>query len=124
MNPFKHGQIVTGDDFCGREEEVRILGDRITAGQNVVLYGERRCGKSSLITESVRTLKNRKAVYVDFLNVRSIDDVCKRIAAGILKLEKAETAFRRVGRALAALRPTLTIDPFTGAPSLGFEANT
>ncbi len=122
MNPFKHGQIVTGKDFCGRKEEVRALRERIVSGQNVVLYGERRCGKSSLIAEAVRTLRGCKGVFVDFLNVRSVDDVCKRIAAGILKLEKAETAFRRMGKALAALRPKLTMDPLTGSPSLGFEA--
>jgi len=121
MNPFKHGQIVTGHDFCGRSEEIRILGERIIAGQNVVLYGERRCGKSSLIAESIRKLGSRQAVFVDFLNVRSVEDVCKRIAAGIMKLEKAETVFRRLGRTLASLRPKLTIDPMTGAPSLGFE---
>jgi len=122
VNPFKHGQIVTGKDFCGRKEEVRVLRERIAAGQNVVLYGERRCGKSSLVAEAVRTSRNRKAVFVDFLNVRSADDVCKRIAAGILKLEKAETAFRKIGKSLAALRPKLTLDPLTGSPSLGFEA--
>ncbi len=122
MNPFKHGQIVTGNDFCGRKEEVRVLRERISAGQNVVLYGERRCGKSSLIAEAVRISRNREAVFVDFLNVRSVDDVCKRIAAGIVKLEKAEIAFRKVGKALAALRPKLTVDPMTGSPSLGFEA--
>ena len=124
MNPFKHGQIVTGQDFCGRQQEVQILGERIATGQNVVLYGERRCGKSSLIAETVRTQKNRKAIFVDFLNVRSIDDVCKRIAAGIMKLEKVETAFRKLGKALASLRPKLTIDPMTGSPSLGFETST
>lgn len=123
MNPFKHGQIVTGDDFCGRKEEVPLLHQRINAGQNVVLYGERRCGKSSLIAEAIRTSRNRRAVFVDFLNVRSVDDACKRIAAGILKVEKAETAFRKVGKALAALRPKLTMDPLTGSPSLGFEAS-
>jgi len=121
MNPFKHGQIVTGQDFCGRHQEIQMLGERMITGQNVVLYGERRCGKSSLIAETVRMQKNRKAVFIDFLNVRSIDDVCKRIAAGIMKLEKAETAFRRLGKALASLRPRLTIDPMTGSPSLGFE---
>lgn len=123
MNPFKHGQIVTGRDFCGRAEEVRILGERISTGQNVVLYGERRCGKSSLIAESVRTQQKHKAIFVDFLNVRSIDDICKRIAAGIMKQGKAENTFRKLGRALTALRPKLTIDPMTGSPSLGFEAS-
>lgn len=37
MNPFKHGQIVTGDDFCGRDDELKILHERIETGQNVVL---------------------------------------------------------------------------------------
>lgn len=121
MNPFKHGQIVTGDDFCGRREELKVLHERIEAGRNVVLYGERRCGKSSLIAEAVRRSKNRQAVFVDLLNVRSVEDVCRRIAAGLFKLEKAETLFRRLARALTALRPTLSLDPLTGSPSLGFE---
>ncbi len=124
MNPFKHGQIVTGDDFCGRQEELRLLRERIVTGQNVVLYGDRRCGKSSLIAEAVRTSEKRHAVFVDFLNVRSIDDVCKRIAAGILRMERAETVFRKLGRTLTSLRPTLTVDPLTGLPSVGFGSHT
>lgn len=122
MNPFKHGQIVTGDDFCGRQKELKILRARIETGQNVVLYGERRCGKSSLIAETARQSQRRQAVFIDLLNVRSVEDVCKRIAAGLFKLEKAETLFRKLARTLAALRPTLSLDPLTGSPSLGFEA--
>lgn len=37
------------------------------------------------------------------------------------ELEKAETLFRKLARTLAALRPTLSLDPLTGSPSLGFE---
>lgn len=123
MNPFKHGQIVTGTDFCGRREELKLLRDRINSGQNVVLYGERRCGKSSLIAEAVRTTKGYRPVFVDFMNVKSVDGACRRIAAGIFKMEKAESIMRRLGRTLAALRPTLTIDPLTGSPTLGFDAS-
>ena len=32
MNPFKHGQIVTGEDFCGRKDEVKTLRHEIEAG--------------------------------------------------------------------------------------------
>ncbi|MCK4303664.1 MAG: hypothetical protein KAY24_05440 [Candidatus Eisenbacteria sp.] len=55
MNPFKYGQVVSAGDFCPRPVLLKDLVACIKSGQNVVLQGERRMGKTSLIT---RVLEN------------------------------------------------------------------
>jgi len=48
-NPFNYLQFATGDHFYGREEIRTDLRSRFLSGQtNVVIYGPRRYGKSSL----------------------------------------------------------------------------
>jgi hypothetical protein len=55
-NPFRYGDVVSGDLFAGRQEEVRVLVGRIEAGINVTVEGPRRYGKSSLIKEATRMI--------------------------------------------------------------------
>ena len=51
-NPFNYLQFATGDRFYDREGIRRDLRSRLLSGQtNVVLYGPRRYGKSSLVAE-------------------------------------------------------------------------
>jgi predicted AAA+ superfamily ATPase len=51
----------------------------IKSGQNVVLQGERRMGKTSLLYETVRQLKRYRMLYVDLLEIKTADDLCKRM---------------------------------------------
>ena len=53
MNPFKYGETVDGENFCRRPELARILKGYVESGQNVVMQGERRMGKTSLVLETV-----------------------------------------------------------------------
>ena len=46
-NPFKYGCVVSGDHFCLRPDAERALRRFAEAGQNVVVQGERRMGKTS-----------------------------------------------------------------------------
>ena len=57
MNPFKYGSTVDGEHFCPRPELERKLASYIEAGQNVVIQGERRTGKTSLVLETVRHMR-------------------------------------------------------------------
>jgi AAA+ ATPase superfamily predicted ATPase len=69
-NPFQYGSIVTGDDFVDREKELELLVREIRSGQRVLLYSNRRMGKSSLLKELARL--NRKEfifAYVDLYGV-------------------------------------------------------
>ena len=67
MNPFKYGCTVNGDFFCPRPALERELASRIESGQNVVMQGDRRTGKTSLVLETVRHLKNIALFHADFL---------------------------------------------------------
>ena len=49
MKPFEFGCVVKGDVFCPRPEIESILTSNMESGQNTVVVGERRMGKTSLI---------------------------------------------------------------------------
>jgi len=48
-NPYRVGQPVSGEDFFGREKELRIILEHIENGGSISLVGERRIGKTSLL---------------------------------------------------------------------------
>ncbi len=57
MNPFRYGEDVTKSDFCARPTHVKRLRGYLESGHKVVVLGERRTGKTSLIVESARWLR-------------------------------------------------------------------
>ena len=75
-NPFNYLQFATGDRFYDREEIRRDLRSRLLSGQtNVVLYGPRRYGKSSLVAELTADLEKAgiPCVTLDVVKVPSIE---------------------------------------------------
>ena len=122
MNPFKYGQVVSADDFCPRPTLMKQIEEAIKSGQNIVLQGERRTGKTSLIHETVRRLKRRSMLYIDLLEIKDSDDLCKRMVKAIISLERQSGFLDRILRALAHLRPTVSVDPLTGEPSISLDA--
>jgi len=122
MNPFKYGSTVSGEYFCRRPELARTLAEYVKSGQDVVMQGERRMGKTSLVLETVRAMKGVALFHADLLCVRDVADLCQRLASAFARLEASAGFLERALNALARLRPTLTIDPGTGAPSVSVEA--
>ena len=57
MNPFKYGCVVAGENYCRRPELQRQLGELVKRGQIVVVQGPRRMGKTSLVVETVKSLR-------------------------------------------------------------------
>ena len=55
MNPFKYGSVVLGNDFCGRKDLLKQTAAHMEASQNIVVVGERRIGKSSLVYEAAES---------------------------------------------------------------------
>lgn len=66
MNPFKYGCVVGGENYCSRPELQRQLAELVRSGQNVVVQGPRRMGKTSLVVETVKSLRGVTFVYADF----------------------------------------------------------
>jgi predicted AAA+ superfamily ATPase len=69
---FKYGQVVSGADFCPRPEMQKQLASYIQSGQNVVVYGERRIGKTSLIYETLASTGKRRMLQIDLMDVKSL----------------------------------------------------
>ncbi len=124
MDPFKFGQVVSDRNFCPRPELIESVTGNIRQGQNIYVQGERRIGKTSLICEAIRRLKNYRTVYVDLFGVKSSDILAKRMVTAIISMEqKEDTVFAKMLKTFAYLRPSLSVDPITGVPSVSLNAS-
>ena len=118
MSPFKYGCTVSDEFFCPRPELERRLSGHIKSGQHVAVVGPRRTGKSSLVLETARKAKGYSLFHVDFLDVRSRAEMCKRMVASLSRLEATDSWFSKMMKMLVRLRPTLSIDPRDGSPTI------
>ena len=123
-NPFNYLQFATGDQFYDRREVRKDLLSRFLSGQsNVVLYGPRRYGKSSLVAELVGDLEKAgiPCVTLDVVKVPSIDLFVSAYATKVYRrLAPVKFEFRKIGMFLKSLRPKMTIDQ-AGEAGLSFE---
>jgi hypothetical protein len=120
-NPFKYGCVVGGEDFCARPELAKSLAGFVRSGQNVVIQGERRMGKTSLVRETVGKMRGVRLVYVDLLGVCDVPDLCGRIAEALSETEQSLPFYRKLGKLLGVLRPTISIDAETGMPVFSID---
>ncbi len=111
-NPFAYGRVVEGKDYCPRPKLEKLLAEMLVSGQNVVLHGERRVGKTSL---AVRAARKKRAVYVDFLACNDAGEVTERIVKAAMKAASNAGLLDAALKAFASLRPKVTVDPDTGA---------
>ncbi len=123
MNPFKYGRVVSKNDYCTRQDLETALKTKLLAAQNTYLEGERRTGKTSLIFETVRKMKTKKIVYADLLEVRSVEDIHKRVLNAVVKAEKDFGVLQKMLKNFAALRPIMTYDPMTGSPTISVDSS-
>ena len=123
-NPFNYLQFASGDQFYDRREIRKDLRSRFLSGQsNVVLYGPRRYGKSSLVAELVGDLEKAgvPCVTLDVVKVPSIDLFVSAYATKVYRrLAPVKFEFRKLGTFLKSLRPKMTLDQ-TGGAGLSFE---
>ena len=118
MNPFKYGQIVSGKDFCPRPQLEKQIKDFINSGQNLLIQGERRVGKTSLICETINKIKKKSLLYIDLLEVKSVDNLCKRLVKAIVTLEQKKGLLEKIIYSISHLRPVVSIDPITNQPTV------
>ena len=121
-NPFRYGCVVEGGFYCPRPALERQLAGFIRSGQNVVIHGERRMGKTSLVNAVVRGMRGWRMLYVDLLHVQTVGDVCRRIVSAVRNLERKASVFEKALKLLPRLRPVMKIDPATGEFGFGLDA--
>lgn len=78
-NPFKFEGIVTGPDFCGREDDINELLEYIRSSNNVVISMKRRVGKTSIIkeifTNHIKLEDRLLAEYVDIYGITTTKEL-------------------------------------------------
>ena len=75
MNPFRYGCVVDGEFFCPRPELERQLQAFAESGQNVVILGERRMGKTSLIKHSIGGMRRMRMLYIDLYCIKTLSAI-------------------------------------------------
>ena len=122
-NPFKYGSRVSGGAFFDREKIMRDMMGVLDGGNNVVLYGPRRYGKSSLVGEVMSRIRARGWVCAELnmMDVVSLEDFVTQYAR-VLYREAAPVvgALRHIAGLFRRVSPKIGIDD-EGKPELKFE---
>jgi AAA+ ATPase superfamily predicted ATPase len=86
-NPFVFGDIVKGEYFTNREDEIKEFTSDLSSGQNILLFSPRRYGKTSLILKVLDNLKKEDIIpiYVDLFRITSVHTFIKIYTAAITK---------------------------------------
>src|SRR6266850_7304696 len=113
-NPFVYGEVVPGEAFVDRETELDRLVSDLGSGQKVFLISPRRYGKSSLIRQTLDSLRRRSALTVD-VTVSSyssylafLEGYARAIAACESKWDRARTWLTA---AIVSTRPEIRFEP-------------
>ena len=122
-NPFLFGPLVSGDAFYDRAEIERDLLRAVGNGTNVLLYGPRRYGKSSLVARVLETLRaeGHPCIYFDMMKVDSMEQFLQAYASAAFALQ--DRATRNLGslaRFFRGLRPKFTVGE-DGKPALELD---
>ncbi len=112
QNPFRYGAKVTVGSFYDRREIKASMLNVIDGCNNVVLYGPRRYGKSSLVAEIIEELSGRGVicVYVNMMDIASLTDFITSYS----RLVAARTApvastLKRLAGMFGRIRPVLGV---------------
>lgn len=83
---FPYGVPVTGSDLIGRKDDVQTILREIGGGQNLLLPGSRRIGKTSVVLECLDRFRKMgwNTAYIDISGVNSPKGLAQEIAAAII----------------------------------------
>jgi hypothetical protein len=126
-NPFRFGDVATGEHFTDRDAETKELVADLRSGQNVLIISPRRYGKTSLITAVLERVRKQHLVvaYVDLLRTTTKERFADQLAASLYAglTPTVERAVHRAGELFQSLplRPKITLND-DGTPSFEFTA--
>lgn len=121
MNPFTYGKAVFGGDYCERPVQEKLLASYMRSGQNVLLQGERRIGKTSLAVKTAASIRGKRTLYADFMFCNEVRDVTERIAIATLKIANEGGFLKKGMQALSFVRPTMSFDETSGKPTFSLS---
>ena len=95
------GNWVDGDRFFDREVELEALAERVRHGGSTLLTAQRRMGKTSLVRELLRRLKETGEFEPIFVDLEAARDPADAIAEIGVQAKEALGAWARVKRVFA-----------------------
>ena len=122
-NPFRYGMRVGGCEFFDRTKIMRDIRNTLDGGNNVLVYGPRRYGKTSLVGEILAAIRKTgdACVELNMMDVASLDDFVARYANAVYReLAPATGALKHVAGLFRRITPTLSLDD-EGKPELKFS---
>lgn len=124
-NPFHYGGKVSGENFWDRENEIRELLEDVRSHEHVIVFSQRRLGKTSLVHKVLEEAEKESLipVYVDLYPVSTLEDFIEEYARAIAKaLSPYEKARKLMRELFSRLHLTMGVDP-AGNPewSVGFD---
>jgi hypothetical protein len=127
-NPFRYGALALDEAFTDREGELAELKADVLNGQDLVILGRRRFGKSSLVLKAAQDLiaSGVLVAYCDLMTAPTKERFAEKLAKTIHE-DVASPLFRIREKAIAIFRglrvqPKITIDPDDGDLTFGFDA--
>jgi len=124
INPFYYGEVVTGENFTNRVDEIERLTTELCGGHNVFLISPRRYGKTSLIINTLEQIKNRGpfVFYMDLYKVASVRELVEAYAKGIVRSSrtKVEKISDFVKDLFPKIRPKIILSD-DGTPSIEID---
>jgi hypothetical protein len=127
MKQFVFDRLVDRENICNLDKEQKSLQRLVQRGAKVVVYAPRNFGKTSLVKNVViddfrRRHKRCFVFFADLLSVRSLESLTVRLRTAFEhsfgESFPVKNLLENSKHFLSALRPGLSIDPLTGAPSL------
>ena len=122
-NPFITKGYISQEYFCDREVETTEILSAIKNGRDIVLYGQRKMGKSALIKHVFHQLDPKTIVtWVDLLPSLNFGDFLTLTANAILTAyEEGDPLYKKIWEGVKKLRPTVTYDEVSGTPNVSFD---
>jgi AAA+ ATPase superfamily predicted ATPase len=84
-NPFRFGDVATGEHFTNRQAETRELVSDLRSGQSVLIISPRRYGKTSLITAVIDRIRKQHLLvaYIGLLRTTTKERFASLLAEAI-----------------------------------------
>ena len=123
------GNWVDGDRFFDRESELEALTERVRDGTHTLLTAQRRMGKTSLVRELLRQLKEEGSFETIFVDLEAADTPADAIAEIGVQSRSAKGVVARIGSWFANVQQQLgerieaTSDPNIWMSLLGTAIN-
>ena len=87
---------VDGDRFFDREAELESLRERVQDGTHTLLTAQRRMGKTSLVRELLRQLREEGEFETLFVDLEGADNAADAVAEIAIQARSLQAAWNRI----------------------------